>query len=177
MRHYLDNSGSDISIDALDMVKKSVNGSKLFASEAQAAKTFAESLDPRKEYDITSSLHVTPMNEQESSLDWFLAVGGYSAWGKGHLMTGGYKTPYSDKRCFNLEFEYKVKDLYNFDEGKKVDFSIAGQKNTIDDEIMREFAIQGLAKTFFMSGSFKRTFEWKSGENIYPARTLLNGNK
>ena len=176
MNHYLGGSGTDISIDALDMVKKSVNGKKWFEHEAIQAKAFAETLE-KGEYDITSGLYVTPENEQKTSLDWFLAVGGYSAWGKGHLKVSGNMAPsYFDHRCFELEFEYKVKDWYNFDKGKVVSFPIRGKEIIIKDEIMREFALQGLAREFMMRGSFKRKFTWKSGEKIDPESVLLNGN-
>jgi hypothetical protein len=63
---------------------------------------------------------------------------------------------------YELNFEYKFYDRYNWDAGKSVTF--AGI--TVTDVFMGEFHRQGLAREFDCYGAFKRHLTWKKGEEI-----------
>jgi hypothetical protein len=72
---------------------------------------------------------------------------------------------------YELDFEYKFYDRYNWDRGKSVEF--AGI--TVTDESMGEFHRQGLAREFDCRGSFSRRFTWKKGAPIPPHQLAVAG--
>ena len=103
---------------------------------------------------ITSGSVISPGIPRSQSLNWYLAVAGYKAWGKGLASVS------CDGTCV-LEFEYKVYDRYNFDGGKNAD--IHGGIN-VPDELLAEFHRQGLAREYDLIGTVKKTVSWKIGE-------------
>ena len=123
----------------------------LLGREIALAQAFVETLDDG-DYQITSSSASTGYNNKNESWNWYYAVGGYSAWGKGK----------ANVNCgeMTLKFEYKFFDRYNWDKGKSV--TILGV--TVTDSFMAEFHRQGFAKEFDMRGTLKRTVKWKKGE-------------
>jgi len=127
--------------------------------------TFVERLPPGSVNPVTSKNVEVGYNRQAESRNWFFAIGGYSTWGKGVATVAG--TPAA--ATYQVDFEYKFYDRYNWDAGKSVTF--AGI--TVTDRFMGEFHRQGLAREFDCFGSFKRHFSWKKGETI--AQDQLDG--
>jgi hypothetical protein len=74
---------------------------------------------------------------------------------------------------YELEFEYRFSDRYNWDAGKSVTF--AGI--TVTDTFMGEFHRQGLAKEFNCIGSVRRRFTWKKGRPIPPQQLYASGGR
>ena len=157
MKHYFGASGSRLTIDLEGMIASGPTARGRFRNEVAQAQAFVEKL-PTGTHRITSKNAEGAYNYKNESRDWFFAIGGYSSWGKGlATVTSG-----PDGNEYELEFEYKFADKYNWDGGKSV--TLAGI--TITDEFMAEFHRQGLAQEFICVGSLKRTFSWKAGEAI-----------
>ncbi|MFP4143897.1 MAG: hypothetical protein ACLFV3_02025 [Phycisphaeraceae bacterium] len=94
-------------------------------------------------------------NRKAESWDWYFAVGGYSAWGKGQATV---KCLANGEKEYTLDFTYEFLDKYNWDKEKSV--SIFGL--TVTDEFMGDFHRMGLAKEFVMNGSVTETVTWRS---------------
>jgi peptidoglycan hydrolase-like protein with peptidoglycan-binding domain len=157
MKHYLDASGTNYTIKLESMVDSGLTSRGRFRNEVRQAQKFVESLNVGT-HSITSKSIEGAYNYKNESKNWYFAVGGYSTWGKGTAIVreGG------SGREYELQFEYKFFDRYNWDKGKSV--TIAGI--TITDKFMGDFHRQGLAKEFNMIGSIKRTFRWQHGKTI-----------
>jgi len=151
LRHYLNSSGSDYTIRLQNMIDDVPNAKSLYEKELHTAQIFIETLSDGK-YNVTSGSVSTGYNLKKENLNWFYAVGGYKAWGKGTVVVC--------KDEYTLEFEYKFYDRYNWDGGKQV--TILG--HVVTDEFMGEFHRQGLAREFDMRGSVKKTVKWKKGQ-------------
>jgi Putative peptidoglycan binding domain len=156
LQHYFGNSGGALTIDAEGMVREVPSAQRVYRIEVGQAKSFVESLPPGR-HDITSRKTNGGYNRQSESKNWFFAVGGYSAWGRGRVEIA--PAPVQD---IVLEFEYCVYDRYNWDKGK----SVTIHDITITDEFMGEFHRQGLAQEYDEVGSFKRRFHWRRGQAI-----------
>jgi len=152
LHHYLGNSGNDYQIDLKDMLREVPRAQSLRQVERDLAKAFVETLGEGS-HNITSGSVSPGFNLKNQNWDWFYAVGGYKAWGKGKAtvkcVSGGIYE-------YSLDFEYKVADRYNWDVGKSV--PIFGV--TVTDKFMGKFHRQGLAKEFNMYGSVKETLTW-----------------
>jgi hypothetical protein len=92
------------------MINDVTSAKRVHNREIALAQAFVESLSDGK-HKITSG---TPSgaadgaySKKSESKNWYYAVGGYSAWGKGNA------TICKDK--YTLEFEYKFYALYNWD--------------------------------------------------------------
>ncbi len=157
MLHYLHASGRTLTINLESMVDSGPTATGRFRNEVAQAQKFVESL-PVGTHSITSKTAESAYNFKDESKDWYFAVGGYSTWGKGTATVSNGAAG----REYELKFEYKFYDRYNWDGGKSVE--IAGI--TITDQFMGEFHRQGLAQEFDMVGSIKRTFRWKQGDAI-----------
>ena len=153
MAHYLENSGSDYTIDLEGMVAQVPSAKTLFDVEVDKIKAYVEQLPPGT-YEVTSIHAVNGYNYKRESTNWFFAVGGYSVWTKGQATVTGTGPGHACK----LELEYKFYDRYNWDGGKSV--TIFGIE--ITDEAMGEFHREGMAKEYNEVGSFRRTLEWKA---------------
>jgi uncharacterized protein RhaS with RHS repeats len=151
LNHYFGNSGSDYTIRLQKMIDDVGSAKRVYNGEIGLAQAFVESL-PDGKHKITSGSPSGGYNRKDENWNWFYAVGGYSAWGKGNA------TVCKDE--YSLEFEYKFYDRYNWDGGKQV--TILGV--TVTDQFMGEFHRQGLAKEFDMRGSVKKTVKWKKGQ-------------
>ncbi len=150
--HYFNNTGRDYTIDLEDLIDDVPNEKNLFESEISAAKKFVETL-PVGTHQITSGKATGGYITKKENWNWFFAVGGYSVWGKG---TATVTAAANGQKSYELDFEYKFFDRYNWDGGKTVEiFGI-----TITDEFMGRFHREGLAQEFNMYGSVKRNFKW-----------------
>src|SRR5262249_1751936 len=134
MKHYMDNTGNDLTIDLVGMVNDVPSAKFNYEEELKEAARFVETL-PAGVQRITSTsinrkrkLHM--YNQKSESWNWFFAIGGYSAWGKGRaevIVAGG-------ARSYKLDFEYKFFDRYNWDAGKSVTiFGITVTDNTMGE--------------------------------------------
>jgi hypothetical protein len=153
MLHYLNNTGSPLTIDLEGMVAEVPSAKVLFDLEVAKIKAYAERLPPGA-HDITSTHAVNGYNLQRESKNWFFAVGGYSVWTKGHATVTGTGSGHDVK----LDLEYKFYDRYNWDGGKFV--TIAGIR--ISDETMGEFHREGMAHEYDEVGSLRRPLAWKA---------------
>jgi len=153
LEHYLSNTAEDYTIRLQKMIDDVPNEKAIYEKEIALAMNFVQTLLYSGAYFITSGKASGGYIRSSESWNWYYAVGGYSAWGKGFatVCKGSYYT---------LEFEYKFADKYNWDKGKYVE--IIGIKVT--DEFMGKFHRMGLAKEFYMNGSIKKTIKWKHGE-------------
>lgn len=161
MKHYLDASGRTFTIDLESMVDSGPTARGRFRNEVSQAQKFVETLAVGT-HSITSKTAESAYNYKNESKNWYFAVGGYSTWGKGKAIVRNG----SAGREYELQFEYKFFDRYNWDTGKSV--TLVGI--TITDRFMGEFHRQGLAQEFDMVGSIKRIFRWKHGETIPEAQ-------
>lgn len=157
LSHYMYPTGRTLTIKLEDMVDSAPTPRGRFRDEVAQAKAFVEKLGVGT-YSITSKNAQNSYNEKDESRDWYFAVGWYYAWGKGTatIRAGAAGLEYE------LDFEYKFFDRYNWDGGKSV--TISGI--TITDETMGAFHRQGLAREFDMTGSIERTFRWNQGGSI-----------
>ncbi len=109
-------------------------------------------------YRITSQRANNGYNRKSENANWFFAIGGYSTWGRGTTVV----SEGSGGRQYDLDFEYRFYDRYNWDAGKSV--TIGGI--TVTDAFMGEFHREGMAREFDCNGSFRRHFAWRKGDPI-----------
>lgn len=157
MSHYLNNSGTPFTIRLENMVKEVPSAKRRYEDEVAQMQRFVETL-PIGTTPIASKTVEVGYNMQSESRNWYFAIGGYSTWGKATAKVAGG----SGGRTYEVDFEYKFYDRYNWDAGKSVTF--AGI--TVTDRFMGEFHRQGIAQEFDCRGSFERRFTWKAGETI-----------
>jgi RHS repeat-associated protein len=171
MQHYLDASGDDYTIRFQAMLDDVPSAKKWYDYEKQQAMDFSETLTVGT-HDITSS-SIPPglYNTQDESPNWYYAVGGYSAWGKGKVTVTACGDGGADTK-FVLEFHYKFQDRYNWDKGKSV--KIGGQ--TVNDSSMGRLHTVGLAKEFDMFGEVTETVTWTKTTRT-PGRIAKPGPK
>jgi hypothetical protein len=155
--HYFLSQGTSYQINLEGMVREGSGAREAYENEVSQAKRFVELLPPGQ-HEITSRHTQEAYNYEKDTRNWYYAIGGYHAWGKGSATV----TDVAGERSCELDFEYKLRDRYNWDGGKQV--TIAGIKLT--DEFMGEFHRQGLAREFDCVGSFRRRFSWKAGTPI-----------
>ena len=150
--HYFHNSGRNYTIDLEGLLHDVADERELYNRELSEAKRYVETL-PVGTHFITSRNARGGYIEKIENRNWFFAVGGYSAWGKGKAIV---TTGANGRKSYELEFEYKFFDRYNWDGGKHVEiFGIE-----ITDAFMGRFHREGLAKEFNMYGSYKKTVSW-----------------
>lgn len=152
MYHYMGNSGSTYTIDLEDMISDVPSAKANFNREMEEAKKFVETLGLGVHNITSTSINRPLYNNKSESWNWYFAIGGYSAWGKGvaTIIDSG------KIRNYYLQFEYKFFDRYNWDGGKSV--TILGI--TITDREMGEFHRQGMAREFDCVGSITRSINW-----------------
>lgn len=166
MYHYLGNSGKDYTIDLEDMLDDVPNEKRAYMAEMTLARKFVETLPPGT-HQITSTRATVGYVQKSENWNWFFATGGYSYWGKGIASV----TEDQGQRSYELVFEYKFFDRYNWDGGKQVEiFGI-----TITDHFMGEFHRQGLAQEFNMYGSYKQKVKWTGATFSDPVITDVGG--
>jgi hypothetical protein len=166
MKHYMDASGSRLTIDLEDMVSSGPTATERFKNEVRQAQLFVEKL-PVGSHVFTSLTAESAYNYKHEGKNWYFAVGGYSTWGSGRATVRNGATG----KEYEVQFEYKFYDRYNWDKGKSV--SIAGIE--ISDKFMGEFHRQGLAREFDMNGSMTRHLRWKQGDKIPDAQFERGG--
>ena len=157
LNHYFSNWGTPLVINLEGMLHSVPSAKPLFELEIAEAKSFVEQLDPGQ-HSITSTRLAQGYNEQTESMNWYLAIGGYSVWGKGTARVFDN----AGARRYELDIEYKFYDRYNWDGNKQVEiFGVI-----ITDEYMGEFHRQGLAREYDCFGSARRQLRWEHGQPI-----------
>lgn len=155
--HYFLCSGGEYTVDLEGMVSEVAEAAELYEREVWLAKRFVEELPPGR-HDIVAQQTREGYNREPQNRNWYYALGGYHAWGRGSAVVeelGG------QRRC-SLDFEFKVRDRYNWDNGKYVDIG----DYRVTDKFMGEFHRQGLGREFDCVGSFSRKFTWRAGTQI-----------
>lgn len=176
LTHFMENTGTSLVFDLGRMVQQSRQAKYHFDSEVYRAQQYAETL-PAGEHLFTARHAHSGNNDPGDSPNWFFAVGGYAAWGKGRA----FVTEVGGVRRYRLELIYKASDRYNWDGNKGVDLSVAewlekyvGEGTTGDldfkievtDEELALFHRQGLAREYDMAGSMRRACEWTHGNGM-----------
>ena len=162
LEHYLSGSGSDYWIDFESMVATAPSAKRAFLREVAWAIQFAESL-PVGSHDICSKATEEQAIAMNESRNWFFAVAGYSSWGMGRVVVRSGPKGRERERNYELDFEYKMYDGYDWHEHKSADI---GFVLNIKDKWMGEFHLQGLAREFISRGIIKRKFKWVKGGQI-----------
>jgi peptidoglycan hydrolase-like protein with peptidoglycan-binding domain len=159
MAHYLvDNDGRPLTINLEGMVRDVPSAKARFQREVVQMQRFVETLPLGSVNPFRSKNVEVGYNTQRESRNWFFAIGGYSTWGMGTATVSGTRAdPF-----YNVDFEYKFYDRYNWDAGKSVTFAHI----TVTDKFMGEFHRQGLAQEYDCRGSFRRRLNWKKGQSI-----------
>lgn len=155
--HYFLCSGSAYTIDLEGMVRDVADAANQYEAEVRLAKQFVEQLPPGR-HDIVAQSTTEGYNEEEKNRNWYYALGGYHSWGRGTA----FVVEAGGQRHYQLDFEYKLRDRYNWDNGK---FDYIGE-HKVTDEFMGEFHRQGLGREFDCVGSFRRQFAWNGGSQI-----------
>lgn len=163
LRHYLNNTGLDYTIDLEDMVRSVPTARDALVAEFRQAQAFIRTL-PAGRHLFTSRAGESAYNYKQESADWFFATGGYTYWGKGEARVSSGKSG----RHYEVDFEYRFYDRYNWDGGKSVELGGV----TITDEFMAEFHRQGLAREFDSFGSLHRRLVW-DGDFGAPDKTVI----
>lgn len=156
MDHYLDNGGADFRTDLEGMIREVPSATEVYESELGAALSFVQTLGPGT-YDIASTRASGGYNRKSESKNWFFAVGGYSAWGKGRATV---RDAGDGRRDFALDFEFSMYDRYNWDTGKQV--TLPYVNIVITDHFMGEFHRAGLAREYDVRASIRRSIRWDS---------------
>jgi hypothetical protein len=152
MFHYFKNDGSDLTIDLDGMVTEVPSAKALYDAEVAAARQYVEGL-PIGRTTFTSRRAVNGYNGKKESSNWFFAIGGYSVWSKGTAIVSAAS---GGQRSYDLQFEYKFFDRYNWDGGKQVElFGVV-----VTDEFMGRMHREGLAREYNCYGTLRKRFEW-----------------
>ncbi len=183
MHHYLRNTGRNLKIRFRQLVAENREARKEYRKEIQQARRFVETLS-LGDHPITSVR--TTVATAYDSHNWALAIGGYQAWGKGNARV----MEDAIGRYYELDFEYKFKDRYNFDPGKgwplfdvplgswgvkfqMVDVPLTGggvqlSQDSLDvrDKLLYALHRQGYAKEFITHGSFTKALRWRHGHPV-----------
>lgn len=87
LKHYFDNTGEDLRLDMVELMKKSEQLTKYYNNELMQAKKFCETLPASSEpYNIVSSTIEKGNFADENNANLFFAIGGYQYWGKGVVL-------------------------------------------------------------------------------------------
>lgn len=157
LKHYLDNTGDTYTIKLQNMIDEVPSARRWYEKELALAMKFTESL-PAGVHDITSGKTTKgAYNTQSENSNWFFAVGGYAAWGKGKASV---LCPKGADAQYTLEFHYKFADRYNWDTGKSVKIGSV----TITDAFMGRLHRMGVAREFDMTGEVVETVTWTKGK-------------
>lgn len=144
MRHYFGNTGLPLTIDLENMVKTVPSARIALINQFRDAQRFVQGL-PFGQYDFVAVSGVGETNDKGENSDWYFAVGSYAHWAKGRVKIEDV----NGQRRYDVGFNYKIYDRYNWDGGKEVNFGPI----IITDEFMGDFHREGLAMEFDCHGS------------------------
>lgn len=162
MRHYLNNSGSALSVN-VDSMLRDLPG--LQARLQQEIELFKQKANTRiaggeQSFTINGDRKGYYATRAESS-DWYFAIGGFTYWCTADVTV--YQE--GDKTMVNMHLTMHIFDRYNWDQGKSV--NIAGI--TVTDESLGRLHQVGLAQEYEVIGrSSPHVISW---EHIGPGET------
>lgn len=160
MEHYLENTGAALTINLRGMLDEVPSAGFNYDEELKEAAAFVETLPPGRHAFTSRRIErgrAQPLyNRQSESRNWYFAIGGYSAWGKGDVTVALN----AGKPTYSLLFTYKFYDRYNWDGKKSV--TLAGV--TITDATMGEFHREGIAQEYDCNGEVSANYTWAKGE-------------
>jgi RHS repeat-associated protein len=171
MKHYLGNTGNELTVRVDVMVRESPKATKHYYGKLNEAMDFVE-----KNVGCGKTLSIVgrwtgAKNTYSTSKNWFCAVGGYSACGSGR---GTYIGSCSMSKClYDLEFTYHFWDRYNWDVGKGVKFF--GIIN-VPDTSLGKLHKEGIAQEFDMSGEVTIGVRWEKGQRFDESGKLTPGS-
>lgn len=168
LRRHFAGTGKVYKVDLEDMIEDVPSARQSLESELDQAMNFAESV-PVGQHHTTSRKAEGGYNDQSENANWHFAIGGYASWGKGK----GIVEESASQRSYEMDFEYKMYDRCNLDNGKTV--NLVGIETT--DKFMGEFHRQGLAREFDCRGSLRRSVTWKHGEAATPNQLDTKGGR
>ena len=154
LEHYLENTGSEYTIDAKGLFTEDTNAKALFFAELNRAMAFVESTAPGHH---ANGFHIVSQTwdagQTVRQTNWFYAVGAFRAYGGG---------PAEVLSCdeYKLDFTYRFDDPYDWHVGLSV--TIMGVR--ITDDLMRHLHLTGLAKEFHMVGRYTKSVTWDKGQ-------------
>jgi hypothetical protein len=162
MLHFLDNTGSTYTIRYSTLISDVQSARTVRNTEIDEALAFSETIN-KDDFDITSTSATTGYATKTESANWYYAVGGYSAFGKGRV-----------KRCnenYKMTFTLKFRDRYNWDTGKGV--TINGI--VIPDTSLGRLHAVGIAQEFNMVGEVTYIIKWKKGQRTNSGAVATGG--
>ncbi len=154
MKHFLDASGRTLTVDVCRMVDESADAKKHFYDELNSAMAFAENVQDTS-FEITSQRWSRGYNQSKSSWNWFYAVGGYSAYGRGFVRR-------NEDCTYSIAFTFVFEDMYNWDAKKSTKL---GGYDIKDSELGRLHKV-GMGREFLMKGQCTREFTWCGGQQF-----------
>lgn len=166
MDQYFENDGADYQLDLEGMIHEVPSAKANYERELADALQFAARLEPGT-YDLRSTRASGGYNTRDETTNWYFAVGGYSYWGQGRV------TIVADpqgRRRYDLAWEFRCYDRYNWDNGKQVTLPVVNI--VITDHFMGEFHRCGLAREYDLRGSVRRQIRW---EGAPPAASVALG--
>ena len=152
--YFYNKDGAPLKI-RMDAFMELATAKQVLNSELDDVKKLADKLPRGMQFFITSTKHSSGYIKKSESANWFFAVGGFLAWGKGQLNI-------TESGCYELDFTFFFVDKYNWDQGKSVTLPVFGR---VDDSFMGMFHKLGLAREFLMYGVKKYKVEWDRNGN------------
>ena len=166
MRHFLDNTGSDLTINYSGLISKVPNAQNARDMEINEALKYAESVNDMATFTISSHAASSGYCRKLESENWYYAVGGYSTWGKAKVVA-------HDKCKYEMTFDLKFFDKYNWDVGKSV--TIFGIR--VPDIALGELHQAGIAQEYLMNGNVTYKIEWTKGQRIGNGAKVEEGSR
>ena len=157
MRHYLNNSGSVLTIDYSQLINDVPYAQETRDYEINLAIDYIEGLPQTKKwsnYPISSHSSTEGETPKEESKDWYYAVNSYETWGKALVSR--------DCDKYKMKILLKFEDKYNWDVGKSA--KILGI--TVSDISLGVLHRVGIAQEYIIKGEVVYTVEWERGQRI-----------
>lgn len=148
-RHYIENTGTDLTINYLkayyedEIIRKEVD------NEIVAAQTDAERLSNTAGVCFSMTGEAEKVSEP-STENWQKTIGGHYIWGYADVCACGGR--------FHMKLTINEKDLYNFNPGEK------DIQTGLPDNVNGRFSVLGWAKQFYTNGKFFINLSWDNGK-------------
>jgi len=158
LKHYASNEGGTVQINYPKMIQESPSAMAHFESQIDDAISFV--VNNKNIFKIGNNPFVSAFEEIpdaiEDSLNWEIAIHGYSTWDKGENVKCN---------CWRCEFDWtlNLRDIYDWNENIgarifKIGVSPEELKLMHYWGVMQQFKVEGVCKT-------KVKLEWKRDEN------------